>query len=124
MARAATLRVDGYREFMQATQRADKESKKFVRDTFRKVGESVLRDAQSSTARVHFKSAAGYKIRVRQTGIAVGQSLTRTTGEHGEWGSWQMRHALVPALYANEQKLMRDLEQALDVVADHFNEGP
>jgi hypothetical protein len=44
------------------------------------------------------RSAAGYKVRVRARGVAIEQSLRRTTGEHPQFGSLQMRTALLPAL--------------------------
>src|SRR4051812_383062 len=116
MPEGATLRLLGYREFMAATALAPKESKKYVRTVFAHVGQSVKGDAQSSVRPVDSRSAAGYRVVVRQTGVAVEQSLRRTTGQHSEWGSWQMRHALVPALEANEERTVLELDRALSLV--------
>ena len=123
-AQGSTLRVKGYREFLAATARADRESKLYVRDTFRQVGESVRADATARFSPVSHRSASGYKVSVRQRGIAVEQSLRKTTGTRADYGSLQMRRALFPALVANEDNLMRDLDSALDRVADHFGRGP
>lgn len=121
MAATNRLVVHGYREFMAATARADRESKKYVRDTFRQVGEVVRVQASARFASTHARTAAGYRVRVRQRGIAVEQSLAKSTGLRPDFGALQMRRALVPSLMSNADTLDRELERALDRVADHFN---
>ena len=90
----------------------------------RKTGESVQAGAGERFAPYDPKSARGYRIRVRQRGIAVEQSLRKTTGKHPEFGALQMRRALVPSLKANEHQVEQDFEHALDLVCDHFNGVP
>ena len=124
MPQKQTLRVHGYKEFMRATAQADKETKKLVRNTLRQVGDIVRQEATHRFSHVDAHSAGGYRTRVRQRGIAVEQSLRRTTGLHPEWGAIQMRLALVPAVEANEARLERDTEQALGVMAHHFESRP
>jgi hypothetical protein len=94
--------------------------RRYVRATLRKAGESV-RSAQWRFDRYDARSARGYRIRVRQRGIAVEQSLRKTTGKHPEFGALQMKRALVPSLEANEHQVEQDFEHALDLVCDHFN---
>jgi hypothetical protein len=118
-----TLVVHGYRDLMRGLATADKESKRRIRSTFRAVGDTVRADATTRFASVDARSAAGYRTRVRQRGIVVEQSLTKTTGQHPEWGSRQMRQALLPALMENQDEMNESLERALDQVADHFNHG-
>jgi hypothetical protein len=121
-----TLALEGYRDVMRALHRADKESLVRVRETVRHAGEAVQADARARVlARKPSaqKTAAGYKTRVRQSGIAVEQSLRKRSGLHPEWGAWQMRHALIPALVHNEDKTLALLEHALDQVAAEFNRG-
>jgi hypothetical protein len=120
-ARQGTLAVNGYRELLRAFQRADSDSRKELRSALKDVGEVVRRDATGLFSPVDPRSAAGYKTRVRQRGVAVEQSLRRTTGRHPEYGALQMRSALVPALTDNVDQVERQLERALDRVADHFN---
>ena len=124
MPQAETLRVIGYREFMRATARADRESKKYIRDAFKEVGESVRADAQRRMTEYDSRSAAGYRVSVRQRGIVVRQSLRKTTGDRPDYGSLQMRKALLPALMTNGDELNRDLELALARVAQHFEAKP
>ena len=118
-----TLAVHGYRDLMRGLQVADRDTKKEIRAEFRKVGDTVRTDASSRLSEKDTRSAAGFKTRVRQRGIAVEQSLRKTTGQHPEWGSYQMRHALLPSLMENQRDLEHDLEHALDHVADKFNRG-
>jgi hypothetical protein len=122
-ARDQTLIVSGYREFLKATQHADPNIRKFVRAAFKDVGEVVRVDAQRRFSRYSSVSAAGYRVRVRQRGVAVEQSLRRTTGRRPDWGGKQMRDALLPALESNEGRVERRMEQAIDEVADHFQRG-
>lgn len=108
---------------MRAYQQADKDSRKELRVALKHVGETVQRDAVRLMSPINSRTAAGYKIRVRQRGVAVEQSLRKTTGAHPEWGSYQMRHALLPALMVNADEVERRVEHALDVVANQFNHG-
>lgn len=118
------MRVEGYREFLRACDRAGKETKKYVRGSFREVGEIVRLDASSLLSPVSARSAAGYRTRVRATGVVVEQSLRKTTGQHPGWGSYQMRRALGPSLAMNESRVVGAMGQAIDKVCDHFVAAP
>jgi hypothetical protein len=124
MPQPGTIVLDGYSEFLRACKQAPKETEKQVRETFRTVGRSVERGASVRIAPHNARTAAGYKTRVRARGIAVEQTRRKTTGHHPEWGGYQMRHALMPALEANETELVRDLEEAMGDVARHFEKVP
>lgn len=121
MPQGATLRVEGYREFMQLMARTDRASRKAVRDEIRKAGEHVRVDAAGLFSPTDARTAAGYKTRVRQRGVAVEQSLRKTTGKRPDFGALQMRRALLPALYGNEDRTIRELQQAFDRIAARFN---
>jgi hypothetical protein len=123
MPQRETLAVTGYRDLMRGLQQADRESKREVRANLRKIGDVVRKDATSRFAPVSSHSAAGYRTRVRQKGIAVEQSIRKTTGRHPEYGGLQMRKALLPALMSNADDMNRQLEHALDVVCSRFNRG-
>jgi hypothetical protein len=124
MPQGTTVRIHGYREFLRACDRAGKETKKYVRGTFREVGEIVRLDASSLLADESARSAAGYRTYVRARGVNVEQSLRKTTGLHPEWGDYQMRHALVPSMAVNEERVVDEFEQAIDRVCDHFERPP
>jgi len=119
-----TLRVVGYRQFMRATARADRESKRYIRAAFKEIGETVRADAQRRMDVIDSRSAAGYRVAVRQRGIAVRQSLRKTTGDRPDYGSLQMRKALLPALMSHTDDLDRDLTLAMAKVEQHFEARP
>ena len=121
MARAETVRVLGYREFLRACDHAGRDTKREVRKTFREVGEIVRAEAERRMDDISVQSAHGYRVRVRQRGVAVEQSLRKTTGKRPDYGALQMRHALLPALEAKEGETVRAFEHAIDVVADRFD---
>jgi hypothetical protein len=123
MAAPATLRVEGYQSFMRAIAKADKDQRRGVRETLRTVGNIVRVEASSRIAGKNPRTASGFRTRVRQRGIAVEQSIRKTTGAHPEWGAYQMRNALLPALMSNADTTERMMEQALDRIADQFNHG-
>lgn len=117
---SATAQVKGYREFLRACARAEKDTKKYVRAAFREVGDIVKVDAASRLGDLSEKSARGLRTRVRQRGIAVEQSLRKTTGKRPDWGKTQMRGVLIPALDEHEQDVDRAMGEALDKIADRF----
>lgn len=121
MAQPQTLRVRGYREFLRASDRAGRESKKATRDVLKSVGEIVRVEGARRFTKYDARSAAGYRVRVRQRGVAVEQSLRKTTGKRPDYGALQMRKALLPALVSKEHEVERATERALDTIADHFD---
>jgi hypothetical protein len=123
----STLRVLGLREMLIACDNAGKETKKYVRETLRESGDAVKRDAGRKFERYDSKTAAGYRTRVRRTGVAVEQSLRKSAVEsrrRPKFGALQMQRALVPALDENEAATERAMEHAMDLVCDHFESMP
>lgn len=118
--RQQTLRVKGYREFMRAAARAPKDTRKEVRAAFREVGEIVRADAAQRFEDVSPKTAAGFRTRTSTRGVSVVQRLGKTTGKRSDWGSLQMKDALIPALESKEDEVEQAMDDALERVADHF----
>ena len=116
----ATLVVKGYKEFLKAAKDAGSVTNREVRAAFRRSGEIVRADAAQRLTKYSTTSAAGLKIRVRQRGVAVEQSLRKTTGAHPQYGALQMRKALLPALARNEPAVEAEFEKALDEVKAIF----
>lgn len=111
----------GLREFIRAADAAEKETKKLVRGKLREVAEPVLAAAQVKLSAYDARSAARLGISVRRTGlVAVEQRQRRTTGQRPNFGSLQMREALIPALAENENEIERGFNRAVDEIADHF----
>lgn len=114
------LRVTGYREFVRACTRAEKRTRKEVRKALREVGDIVKVDARSRFSRYDEGSAAGFRTVVRQRGVSVEQSKRRVTGKRGDYGALQMRRGLEPAGDENKAEIEREMEHALDRIADSF----
>lgn len=115
-----TLRVRGLREFQRALAKADKDTKKRVKEKLAEAGEVVRDDAARRFEPINPKSASRYRVSVRQRGIWVQQSLRKTTGLRPDYGGLQMREALLPALEENEEEIVRSFERAIDRIADEL----
>ena len=124
MPQGQTLRIEGYKEFLIACDNAGRQSKKYVRETFRSVGDIVRSDAAQRLAPLSFFSAAGYRTVVRQRGVVVEQRLRKVTGLRPDWGETQMREALLPSMTANEERVTASMEEAIGKVCDHFERTP
>lgn len=125
MPQGSTLQVEGYQALMKALAACDRKTKRDLRAILRATGGAVQRDAAGKVVSEQpedQKTAAGYRVVVRQRGVAVEQSLRRTTGLHPEWGGWQMRHGLVPALVENAPDTARRMTEALELLARRFNQ--
>jgi hypothetical protein len=120
-----TVAVRGLSELIRDFKTFDKPVRTELRKSLRDVGDIVKRDAAGRFGPVNSRSAGGFKTRVRQRGIAVEQSIRKTTGKHPEYGSLQMRKALLPALMSNEDDMHRELERAMDKICRQFERrGP
>lgn len=119
-----TVRVHGIREFVRAASKATKESKTFVRAALRESAMPVRDEAARRISPIDARTAAGYRVAVRQRGVAVEQRLRKTTGTRPDYGALQMRRALLPALRREAANTERRVERALDVIADHFERKP
>jgi len=113
---AATIEVQGWKELVRASRQLEPNTRRELAKAFREVGEHVRSDAAAMFAPIDARSAAGYRLRVRQRGVAVVQSLRKTTGKRPDYGALQMRRALLPALDTHEAETMQRLEDALDRV--------
>ena len=90
-----------------------------MRQSLRDVGDIIKHDVQSFFSPISSKTAAGFKTRVRQRGIAVEQSVRKTTGDHPEYGAMQMR-SLIRSARDNEHDIERELERAMDRICREF----
>jgi len=119
----ASLRVHGLREFMRATAKADKETKKVVREKLREAGDVVREDAANRLARIDSYSASKLRTRAKVGGVFVEQSLRKVTGLRPDYGQLQMRKALEPAVEAKAGEVEQRLEKAVDELADIMERG-
>ena len=122
MPQRETLRVRGYKEFLKACAKMPKETRKEIRGVLRQVGQRVRNSAANKTSNILLsgRSAHGYRVVVRTRGVAVEQSLRKTTGLRGDWGVDQMRYSLIPALESHKTDTEQAMEKAMVELADLF----
>lgn len=113
-----TLKVDGLKDFNRDVAKAERDTKKRVRDRLKEVGEVVRVDAAGKLSRYDEHSASKLRVRVRQAGIFVEQSLRKTTGLRPDFGELQMERALLPAMSENESEFVDRMEKVADDLAD------
>lgn len=128
---AGTVVVTGFKELVAASSILVPAERAATREAFESVGEIVrLKGArglvQYKEDKYHrpqdaVKSASSFKVRVRQRGVEVEQSLRKTTGAHPEWGKTQMKHGLLPALFGSEAEIYAEFDRAIDKVVVAFN---
>jgi hypothetical protein len=111
---AETVRIVGAKEVERSFRQLRKDVLRELRPALREAGNLVRADAQSNFSSIDARSAAGYKVRVRKRGVAVEQSLRRTTGQHPSYGALQMRRALLPALNSKGPEALRLIDQAIN----------
>lgn len=109
------VKVKGLRELHRALKNYDDDLKRELEQELRNAGELVATGAQTRFLGVDARSAAGFKSRVKGFGrVVVEQSRRRTTGRRGDFGSLQMRRALIPSVADNETRVLAAVEGMLD----------
>lgn len=110
----ASVKVKGLNQLVRALNKVDKELAKEIRSEIREVAKVVQDDARSRFMGVDARSAMGLRASARGGRGFVGQRYKRTTGHHPEFGSLQMRKALLPALGSKQDEVVRRLEEMID----------
>jgi hypothetical protein len=111
---AGTVRVRGLRELHRDFKKMSKELGKEVDAELKKAAEPVRDDARSRFSGYSARSAAGYRVRSRGFGtVVVEQSRRKTTGQRPDFGSLQMRRALLPALHSKSDEVSSRIDRML-----------
>lgn len=113
---AEAIRVKGLRELDRAFRNMDKDLSKKLRASLKEAAEIVAPVARSKFERIQPRSAATMTARARARGASVEQSQGRTTGLRPDFGSLQMRIALMPAL----DEKAPEVEQKVDEMLGHL----
>ena len=111
---AGSVKVTGLKELQRALRMGDKALTKEIKKELRTAGNIVRDDARSRFAGSDAASAAAYRTIVRQRGVAVEQSLGRTTGTRPDFSALQLSRALEPALEAKSEEVVDQLDGMLD----------
>ena len=115
---SGSVRLHGYRETMRALRKCEKGARDAWKDAFKEVARPIAEEAQSRLARYQGISLGTIGPRVVTSGVFVTQRAKKRTGLRGDFGSLQMRVGLLPALEANEGKIDKAVEKALDDLTD------
>lgn len=118
------VHTTGLREFIRASDRAGKETKTFVRDEFRPVGELVRAPVARDYLSLSEKTATGFRTIVRQRGVTVEQTRRKTTGKRRDWALRQTEDLRrVGEADHTQREIAERFGHAVDRVADHFERG-
>ncbi len=99
----------------------DVDANKALKEELRAAGDLVRADAEERFDGIDPVSAAGYRVYVRSgSRVTVEQSIGRTTGTRPDFGSLQMRRALVPALSDKRDAVVASIEASLSSLADRI----
>ena len=110
-----SVKVNGLRELHRALKNYDNGLKLELEQELRDAGDLVATSARTKFVGIDARSAAGFKSKVRGFGrVVVQQSRRRTTGRRGDFGSLQMRRALLPSVTENEPQVLHAIEGMLD----------
>ena len=113
------VRVIGLREFIRTADRASRDTKRMVRRELADAADPVREEAERLFEKINPASAKGYRVSVRKAGlIYIVQSKRKTTGLRPDYGSKQMKVALIPAGKAKEEEVRQNLEHAVDRIAE------
>ena len=114
----------GFRELEEALTKVVIEVDPVLSKALRSLAEPVKKEAQQaasgwSAAGVgQSKTAGGFRIRRRQLNIRVEQGLSKTTGQHGNYGGVQMRHFLEPALSTHTAEIGAGADRVIGKLVD------
>lgn len=115
-----TVEEHGLTQFLKSASHADRATSRIIRGKFREAGDIVKRGAASRFQEYDARSAAGYRTVVRQRGVAVEQSLRKTTGLRPDFGRLQMEKALMPAAETSEASVVEKINEGLVELTEYF----
>lgn len=120
-----TIRFEGVREAAQALKEIDADLLRNLREQMREVGNVIRDDARARAMPVNSKTAMGYSTTTSLLSqsaalVSVRQRVRRTTGKRPDYGSYQMRHFLLPARAAQTERAYEILEKgAYKLLREH-----
>ena len=110
---ATAVRIKGLREVQRALRQVDRQLAKDFKNELKQAGEPVARSAASKLSQWRGAST-NVGIHVMARSVVARQERRKVTGQRGDFGALQMRRAFIPALMENQDRIERELEQALD----------
>jgi hypothetical protein len=114
---ATAVRVHGLAETIRAFNQIDRSLAGEIRSELKKVAEPVAADARSRIGRYQGSQTATIAPVTSTRSVFVRQRQGKRGGKRADFGALQMRH-LLGALYDNEDRIVRGLEQMLDRITE------
>ncbi len=116
------IAVEGITQLMAGLSAFAPEVAAGLRVELKNAGDKVRAEAQERFNIYDPKSAAGYRVYLRAGGarVDVEQSIGRTTGAHPEWGSLQMRQALIPSLSDKQEELFAAADRMIEKLGERL----
>jgi hypothetical protein len=109
------VKITNLRQFHRALKDYDEDLKRELEQELKDAADIVRTEARRRFSAIDVRSAAGFRPRVRGFGrVVVEQSRRRTSGLRGDFGSLQMRRALIPAVADNQGRVLEAVEGMLD----------
>lgn len=119
MADALGVKTKGLKELRRALKGVDADASKELDNQLKEVAEVVASGARQLFTAIDSRSAAGFKPRLRGfSQVMVTQTRRRKSGQRPDYGSLQMRRALIPALWSNKTNIERRLENMIESVGN------
>lgn len=116
MATSERVKIVGVREVQASFARYERGVRKTVSKAGYMAAKIVSTDARPRFSGIDSKTATGFVPSIRGPVAKVKQRIGPTTGLRGDFGSLQMRRALLPALYAKQGEAVRVYETSLEVL--------
>lgn len=115
----AGVKVHGLREVNAAFGKIDKKLRAELGNDLKEAAAPVVKETRRIESG-RWRGASLGTIRAKRSGLRVfvEQSQKKTTGQHPEFGSLQMREALIPALKDQTPQVFREVDQVLNRYAN------
>jgi hypothetical protein len=127
MAGSFTVRTHGVKELARDFGRVAPILKEEIRDELKEAGELVKRTSQGKLRGFHHpvpdRTISGLRVRAipAQSRVYVEQGRGRTTGKRKDWGSTQMRRALLPALEQDAPAVVERIDKLVSRVSRTYD---
>lgn len=111
---AGAVRLHGLRELQRSLQRVNRAAAKTVRDALKESVEPAVASTKAKEGRWAGASVGTIGARATNRSVFVTQRARKVTGRRPDFGSLQMREALIPSVWENVNEITRGVERAFD----------
>lgn len=109
------VRIKGAAELERTFRKMPGDLRTELRQGLQRAAEPVVNQSRAEVAQLDARSAAGIRARVKGASAYVEQRKGRVTGQHPEWGAYQIR-VMLRALFARQEQVVKQVESVLDTL--------